>query len=81
MNTNEMMEKILFQAKIERERAFLDDARLFLIDAINSCKYERADPGIEMDCTKIKGLVERMICAELEYLDQEPEAYLEMYED
>ncbi|MFM7080006.1 MAG: hypothetical protein ACKOYC_09505 [Bacteroidota bacterium] len=81
MDINEMMDKILFEAKVERERVFLDDARLFLINAIIQCESENGAPGIDMDSAKMIGLVERMFSAELECLDQEPEIYLELYGD
>lgn len=81
MDINEMMDKILFEAKVERERVFLDDARLFLINAIIQCESENEAPAIDMDSAKMIGLVERMFSAELEFLDQEPEIYLELYGD
>ncbi|MFM7176578.1 MAG: hypothetical protein ACKO0X_04045 [Bacteroidota bacterium] len=81
MDTNEMMEKILFEARVERERVFLDDARLFLINAIIQCESEKGLFGLDIDSTKMIGLVERMISAELDCLDQEPETYLELYGD
>lgn len=81
MDTNELMEKILFEARIERERVFLDDARRFLINAIIRLESEKGALGLDMDSTKMTSLVERMVTAELDYLDEEPEAYLELYGD
>lgn len=81
MDTNELMKKILFEAKVERERIFLDAARLFLINAIIQCESEKGVLELDMDSTKMIGLVERMFSVELEYLDEEPENYLELYGD
>jgi len=79
MDTNEMMEKILFEAKVERERVFLDDVRIFLINEINRYEAEKGNQGVRLDSARMTGLVERMIAAELDYLDDEPETYLELY--
>jgi hypothetical protein len=81
MDTNEMMEKILFEAKVERERVFLDDTRHFLIDAIIRLESEKGSFGMNLDYPKMIGLVERMIHAELDYMEEEPETYLELYGD
>ena len=81
METNELMEKILFEAKVERARVFLDDARLFLIDAIIRFESEKGAFGLDLDSQKIVGLVERMIDAELDFMEEEPETYLELYGD
>lgn len=76
-----MMEKILFEAKVERERVFLDDVRIFLINEINRYEAEKVNQGVRLDSARMTGLVERMIAAELDYLDDEPETYLELYGD
>lgn len=81
MDTNEMMEKILFEAKVERERVFLDDTRQFLIDAIIRFESEKGSFGMNLDYPKMIGLVERMIDAELDFMEEEPETYLELYGD
>jgi hypothetical protein len=81
MDTNDLMQKILFEAKVDRERIFLDDAHVFLMEAVSRCEFPNGQQGLNLDYNKLRVLIDRMIAAEQDFLEEDSETYLDLYGD
>jgi hypothetical protein len=76
MDPQEEFEKIVQNARADEALKFLVLSREMLIDLVEA-DQKQSDYGR----VKLIKLIDRMIDAEMEYLEAEPESYLELYGD
>lgn len=74
MASQDELEKIILAARIDEEQAFLNNARDLLGTWAESHHFH---DGVERK--KILRLIDRMLNGEMEFLESEPETYLELY--